>query len=70
MTDLTEALEISERSSMRLHACDAHIEWARLCLQQGDAEAARRHVALARKLVDETGYERREREVKWLEARV
>jgi len=69
-TDLTEALEIAERGSMRLHACDAHIEWARLCLQQGDVEMAQVHVVLARKLVDETGYVRREREVGWLERRL
>ena len=68
--DLTEALEIAERGSMRLHACDAHIEWARLCLQRGDAEAARGHVAMARRLVEETGYGRRERDVRWLEGRV
>jgi tetratricopeptide (TPR) repeat protein len=67
--DLDEALEIAERGSMRLHECDAHLEWARLCLQQGKAEAARGHVALARKLVNETGYGRREREVRWLESR-
>jgi ATP/maltotriose-dependent transcriptional regulator MalT len=67
--DLNEALEIAERGSMRLHICDAHLEWARLCLQQGDAEAARGHVALARQFVEETGYGRREREVVWLEKR-
>ncbi|MBW8876372.1 MAG: TIR domain-containing protein [Acidobacteria bacterium] len=65
--DLDEALEIAERGSMRLFVCDAHLEWARLCLQKGDAEAARRHVEAARKIVDETGYGRREREVKYLE---
>ncbi|HYX26522.1 MAG TPA: TIR domain-containing protein [Thermoanaerobaculia bacterium] len=65
--DLDEALEIAERGSMRLHACDAHLEWARLCLRQGNAEAARRHVGVARKIVDETGYGRREREVRYLE---
>jgi len=65
--DLDEALEIAERGSMRLHTCDAHLEWARLCFQQGDAAAARRHVGVARKTVEETGYGRREREVKYLE---
>ncbi|HZF10577.1 MAG TPA: toll/interleukin-1 receptor domain-containing protein [Thermoanaerobaculia bacterium] len=65
--DLSEALEIAERGGMRLHLCDAHLEWARLDLQQGDTEAARKHVAAARKLVNETGYQRREREVAWLE---
>jgi len=65
--DLAEAMEIAERGSMRLHACDAHLESARLCRDQGDLTAARRHVARARELVEETGYERRRREVKWLE---
>jgi hypothetical protein len=55
---------------MRLHACDAHLEWTRLCLQQVDGEAARRHVGAARKIVDETGYGRRAREVGWLEGKV
>jgi hypothetical protein len=52
---------------MRLHECDAHLEWARLCRDQGDLDAARRHVARARVLVKETGYGRREREMGWLE---
>jgi tetratricopeptide (TPR) repeat protein len=68
--DLSEALEIAERGGMRLHACDAHLERARLDLQQGDAAAAREQVAMARKIVRETGYARREREVAWLERRL
>ena len=64
--DLTEALEIAERGPMRLHECDAHLEWARLCRAQGDADAARRHVARARVLVEETEYGRRGRAVGWL----
>jgi hypothetical protein len=65
--DLNEALEIAERGPMRLHECDAHLEWARLCRDEGDLAAARRHVARARELVNATGYGRREREVRWLE---
>jgi tetratricopeptide (TPR) repeat protein len=65
--DLTEALEIAERGPMRLHECDAHLEWARLCRDQGDVPSARRHLARARDLVGQTGYRRREREVAWLE---
>jgi hypothetical protein len=65
--DLTEALEIAESGRMRLHACDTHLEWARLCRDQGDFAEARRHLARARDLVDQTGYKRREREVAWLE---
>jgi len=65
--DLAGAQEIAERGSMRLHECDAHLEWARLCRDEGDLDTARRHVAQARVLVQETGYGRREREVGWLE---
>jgi tetratricopeptide (TPR) repeat protein len=68
--DLTEALEIAERGPMRLHECDARLEWARLCRDQGDLAAARGHVARARELVEATGYERRRREVEWLEGRI
>jgi tetratricopeptide (TPR) repeat protein len=66
--DLSEALEIAERGSMRLHECDAHLEWARLCRQRGDRADMERHMSRARKLVEETGYGRRRREVEWLEA--
>jgi hypothetical protein len=52
---------------MRLHECDAHLEWARLCRQRGDRNGLEWHVARARRLVEETGYRRREREVRWLE---
>jgi tetratricopeptide (TPR) repeat protein len=68
--DLGETLEIAERGGMRLHLCDAHLEGARLVREQGDETEARRHLALARKLVDETGYKRRQREVRWLEGEV
>ena len=66
-SDLSDALEIAERGSMRLHECDAHLECARLCRQRGDREGLQQHVARARKLVEETGYGRRRREVEWLE---
>lgn len=66
-TDLTEALEIAKRGTMQLHECDARLERARLCRDQGDLDAARPHVARARELVNETGYGRREREVRWLD---
>ena len=65
--DLTEAMEIAERGRMRLHECDAHLEWARLRRDQGDLAAARGHLTRARELVEATGYGRRVREVKWLE---
>ncbi|HEX5719100.1 MAG TPA: toll/interleukin-1 receptor domain-containing protein, partial [Thermoanaerobaculia bacterium] len=68
--DLDEVLEIAERGSMRLHECDAHLESARLCRQRGDRDGLERHVAQARKLVEETRYERRRRELVYLEKRL
>ena len=50
--------------------CDAHLKHARLGLAEGDKDEARRHVAEARRLVDETGYGRRRPEVEALEAEV
>lgn len=44
------------------------LEHARLHLAQGDPDAARRHLDHARRLVEETGYARREPEVAQLEA--
>ncbi|HEX4953518.1 MAG TPA: toll/interleukin-1 receptor domain-containing protein [Thermoanaerobaculia bacterium] len=68
--DLGEALEIAERSGMRLHEADAHLEWTRLHLQQDDPATARTHLARARELVTACRYGRREREVRWLAGRV
>ncbi len=65
--DLREVLEIAERGPMRLHECDAHLEWTRLARQQSDLPTARQHLARARELVQQTGYGRRDREVRSLE---
>ncbi|HSK80053.1 MAG TPA: hypothetical protein VLQ45_26605, partial [Thermoanaerobaculia bacterium] len=64
--DLAEVLEIAERGPMRLHECDAHLELARLCQDQGQLDEARCHVERARELVEQTGYGRRTREVEYL----
>ncbi len=66
--DLVEAQEIAERGAMRLFECDVHLEWTRLCLASGEGEAARGHLEVARRLIEETGYGRREGEVALLEA--
>ncbi len=66
-SDLREAEEIAERGHMLLHLADVHLEWTRLCWQQDDGEAARRHLERARELVESTGYGRRQREVAYLE---
>ena len=62
-------MRIAKRSEMRLFQCDAHLEYARLALAEGDKEA-RGHVTEARRLVDETGYGRRRPEVEELEAQL
>jgi tetratricopeptide (TPR) repeat protein len=61
--DLEEAMRIARRSGMRLHQCDAHFEFARLALAEGDREQARMDLAEAERLVEETGYGRRRPEV-------
>jgi tetratricopeptide (TPR) repeat protein len=64
--DLTEALDIAERGSMHLQACDAHLEWARYHVSLGDLDAARSHVKSAMILVASTGYGRRQAELEAL----
>jgi tetratricopeptide (TPR) repeat protein len=61
--DLTEALDIAERGSMRLHECDAHLEWARYHVSIEDMGAARAHVTTAKALIVSTGYARRQAEL-------
>jgi hypothetical protein len=53
---------------MRLLACDAHLERARLALAGGEVAGARAHTGAARELITETGYHRRDRELAALDA--
>jgi hypothetical protein len=65
--DLNEAEEIANRGSMKLYLADVHLERTRLSLfQKDDPTAARESYEEARRLVAETGYGRREREVRFL----
>jgi tetratricopeptide (TPR) repeat protein len=66
--DLREAMRIATRSGMRLHECDAHLEYARLELAQRNRETARPHFTDAEKLVATTGYHRRDRDLDELRA--
>ena len=61
-------MRIATRSGMRLHECDAHLEYARLELAQGNREAARTHLARAEELVAATGYHRRDKDLEELKA--
>jgi tetratricopeptide (TPR) repeat protein len=65
--DLEEAMEIVQRSGMRLYEADCHLEYARLHLAQEKKEEARKSLATAREMIQEMGYHRRDREVKELE---
>jgi tetratricopeptide (TPR) repeat protein len=61
--DLDEASALSTRCGMRLHLTDCHLEFARLHLAQNRPAEARTHLEEARRLVEETGYHRRDLEV-------
>ncbi len=56
-------MRIATRSGMRLHECDAHLEYARLALAEGRPDAARVNLKSAEALVSECGYHRRDGEV-------
>ena len=61
--DLEEARLITERGGMRLYLADVELESARLALAQGNTAEARRHLAIAKAMVEEMGYHRRDGEV-------
>jgi tetratricopeptide (TPR) repeat protein len=68
--NLDEAFRIASRGGMRLHEADCHLEYARLHLARGDAAKAGESLDRAGKLVEETGYRRRDGEVAELRARL
>jgi tetratricopeptide (TPR) repeat protein len=61
--DLDEVYEIAERGGMKLHLVDHALEAGRVCAAQGKKEDARGFYEKAKKLVEETGYHRRDGEV-------
>jgi tetratricopeptide (TPR) repeat protein len=66
--DIEEAMAIAERGEMGLHQADCHLEYARLYMAMGDENRAREHLAIAREMIEQMGYHRRDREVEELEA--
>ncbi len=60
--DLAEALDIAELGGMKLFICDYHLEAGRLCHDQGMEKEAEEHLRVAKELVEETKYFRREKE--------
>jgi len=65
--DVEEAMTIATRGGMRLFEADAHLEYARLYLAQGETTPAREHLATAKTMIEEMGYHRRDPEVAELE---
>ncbi|MBI5184231.1 MAG: toll/interleukin-1 receptor domain-containing protein [Nitrospinae bacterium] len=75
--DLREAQETAERGKMKLHLADCHLEAARILIEEGDRgqgsggrEKAKGHWREAKRLVEETGYHRRDGEVQELSGRL
>lgn len=66
--DLDETLSLATRCGFRLHECDAHLGYARLCLAEQHPTAAQDHLANAHRIIGETGYHRRDGELDKLEA--
>ncbi|MBI1227954.1 MAG: hypothetical protein GC192_22170 [Bacteroidetes bacterium] len=66
--DLEEVLDIAEPSGMRLHLTDYHLEMARLRNDMGRLEEAKDNMEKAAKLIEETGYHRRDKELAELQA--
>ncbi|MEK7817962.1 MAG: hypothetical protein AAB281_06905, partial [Actinomycetota bacterium] len=61
--DLAEVWDIAEPSGMKLHLCDYHLEMSRLRHAQGNLPEAKTHLQAAAKLIEETGYHRRDKEL-------
>jgi Tfp pilus assembly protein PilF len=66
--DLEEAMDIATRSGMRLFETDCHLGYARLYMATGDRDAARQSFDAARQLVEETGYHRRDPDLREIKA--
>jgi len=65
--DLAEAFAIADRGGMGLYLADYHLEYARLYVAMGDSVKAREHRDTAKKMIDEMGYHRRDKEVEALD---
>ncbi len=68
--DLDAAMDIAERSGMKLHLADGHLESSRLAIDEKDKPAALEHLGKAKSLIDECGYRRRKEEVEELQDRL
>jgi len=56
---------------MRLFEADCYLEYARLCLAEGNREKeAKEHLKTAGEMIDEMGYHRRDPEVEALKSQL
>jgi hypothetical protein len=60
-------MTIATRGGMRLYEADCHLEQARLHLAMGNKDEARKSHKIAKKMVNEMGYHRRDQEVEELD---
>ncbi len=65
--DLDEARDIAQRGHMKLWLADAHLEFCRLEAMEKNPKKAEEHLEEAKKIVEETGYHRRDKEIEALE---
>jgi hypothetical protein len=68
--DLDEVFDLTIPINMKYHECDAHLEQARLYLAQGKKKEAKPHVDDVRKLIEDTGYHRRDSALVELEKQI
>jgi len=61
--DLQEVFDIADNSGMRLHLTDYHLEMARLLIAEENTENLQYHINEAKRLINETGYHRRDAEL-------
>jgi len=68
--DLDEAMSIAEHGEMGLYRADCHLEYARLYLAMDKKEDARKNLDIAREMIEEMGYHRRDTDVKEIEEKL
>lgn len=61
--NLQEVFDIADHSGMRLHLTDYHLEMSRLLLAEEKTENLQYHIDEAKRLINETGYHRRDAEL-------
>ena len=64
---MDEAFSIAMRGGMGLYLADCHLEYARFYLAKSDKDEARKQWEIAKKMIEEMGYHRMDKEVQELE---